>query len=85
MTTKQEVIDLNLKHPTWTAREIADELGCMVEYVAACKKRYGLTFAYSKRRWLDPNNIYALGREARRAGLTVEAIQKIAGHRRASA
>jgi hypothetical protein len=85
VTTKQQVIDLNKKHPTWTAREIADELGCMVEYVASCKTRYGLNFAPARNRTMDPNNIYALGREARRAGLTVEAIQKIAGHRRASA
>jgi hypothetical protein len=85
MATKQQVIDLNKKHPTWTAREIADNLDCMVEYVAACKKRYGLQFAPSRNRTMDPNNIYALGREARRAGLTVEAIQKLVGHRRASA
>jgi hypothetical protein len=78
MATKQQVIDLNKKHPTWTAGDIAAELGCMVEYVGACKKRYGLQFAKAKPRSEDPNSVVALGREARRAGLTVEAIRLLA-------
>lgn len=77
MATKQQVIELNKKHPTWTASDIAFELGCMPEYVASCKKRYGLTFAKSRHRSDNPNSVFALGREARRAGLTVEKIQKI--------
>ena len=78
MATKQQVIDLNKQHPEWTAREIAEELGCMVEYIGACKKRYGLKFAKATHRTWDPNNVFALGREARRAGLTVEKIQALA-------
>jgi hypothetical protein len=78
MATKQQVIDLNKKHPNWTARDIAEELGCMVEYVGACKRRYGLKFARATGRSTEnPNSIFALGREARRAGLTIERIRSI--------
>jgi len=81
MATKQQVIDLNKKHPEWTARDIADHLDCMVEYVASCKKRYGLRFAKATHRADNPNSVFALGREARRAGLTVEKIQQMGrGH-----
>lgn len=83
MATKQQVIDINRQHPEWTARDIAEHLGCMVEYVASCKKRYGLRFAKASHRTDNPLSVFALGREARRAGLTVEAIQKI-GHERRS-
>jgi hypothetical protein len=77
MATKQQVIDLNKKHPNWTASDIASELGCMVEYVAACKRRYGLKFAKATHRAEHPNSVFALGREARRAGLTVEKIRQM--------
>lgn len=83
MATKQQVIDLNKQHPNWTAREVAEELGCIEQYVHACKKRYGLRFAKAARRTDTPNNVFALGREARRAGLTVEALQQIGRERRA--
>jgi hypothetical protein len=77
VATKQEVIDLNKKYPNWTAVEIANELGCSPEYVGACKHRYGLKFASATRRSDNPNSVFALGREARRAGLTVEKIQQM--------
>jgi hypothetical protein len=77
MATKQQVIDLNKKHPEWTASDIAAELDCMVEYVGACKKRYGLKFAKATHRANHPNSVFALGRAARRAGLTVEKIQRM--------
>lgn len=83
MATKQQVIDLNKNHPTWTAREVADHLDCMPEYVASCKKRYGLHFPKATHRSDNPHSIFALGREARRAGLTVEKIQKIGRELRA--
>jgi hypothetical protein len=45
MTTKQDVIRLNRAHPDWTAREIADELGCNPGYVRATAKRCMLELA----------------------------------------
>ncbi len=40
-----------------------------------------LKFAKAKVRVEQPNSVYALGREARRAGLTVIAIQEIGRER----
>lgn len=84
MATKQEVIDLNKQHPDWTARDIANHLGCMPAYVAACRKRYGLTFAPATSRADNPASVFALGREARRANLTIEIIRKVGRELRAS-
>lgn len=42
MTTKQDVIRINTKNPTWTARVIAEELGCNPGYVRAVAKREAL-------------------------------------------
>jgi hypothetical protein len=78
MATKQQVIDLSLQHPTWTARDIADHLDCMVEYVFACKRRYGLKFGKGNYRDRDPNSAITIGRVAKRYGLTVKDIQHIA-------
>lgn len=78
MATKQQVIDLNLKHPDWTARQIAEALGCLPEYVGICKQRYDLKFAKATRRvQIKPDSLLALGREARRFGMTVETIRKV--------
>lgn len=77
MTKKQQVIDLNLKHPTWTARDIAEHLGCSCEYVHTCKRRYDLKFAKGDYRPRGPNNIEALGRAAKAAGLTVGDIERM--------
>lgn len=84
MATKQQVIDLNIEHPEWTARQVADHLGCCPEYIAACRKRYGLTFAKATSRYDNPTSIFALGREARRAGLTIETIRKVGREMRAA-
>lgn len=48
MATKADVIDTNLKNPTWTARQIADELGCTAQYVHKCKELYGLVIPRSE-------------------------------------
>ena len=77
MATKQQVIDLNKKHPTWTARDIAEHLDCLVEYVFSCKTRYGLKFAKGNYRERDPNSVTMLGRAARRAGLTMDDIKRL--------
>lgn len=77
MASKQQVIDLSIKHPTWTARDIAEHLDCLPEYVRSCKRRYGLKFAKGTYRKRDPNNIDALGRAAFRAGLTVVDIKRL--------
>lgn len=83
MATKQQVIDLHLAHPDWTARMIADSLQCSPSYVASCGKRYGLTFAASNTRHNDPLSVFALGREARRAGLDIEIIRRVGRELRA--
>lgn len=79
MATKRQVIELNRRHPEWTARDIAEELDCMIEYVHACKQRYSLRLARGTYRAGHPNNIYTLGRAAKRAGLTVEKIKQLSG------
>lgn len=85
MATKQQVIDLNLAHPDWTARQVAEHLNCRQEYVGSCKRRYGLQFAKSKRRIaVKPDSVLALGREARRAGLNIEIIRKVGQEMRAA-
>jgi hypothetical protein len=43
MPTKHEVIALNKAHPDWTQAQIAEELGCMREYVSATFRRNGLS------------------------------------------
>lgn len=75
---KQMVIAIHQQHPRWSMRDIADELGCMVEYVSACKRRYNLKIPLCRYRETDPNNILALGREARRAGFTTDMLRKMA-------
>lgn len=42
MATKSQVIDLHAANPTWTARDIADALGCLSAYVRATAQRNGL-------------------------------------------
>lgn len=67
MATKQQVCDLHKKHPTWTALDIADVLGCGVGYVRATATRCSLTLPVCEKKRAAA---YALGRAARRAGLT---------------
>lgn len=40
MATKDEVIALHRRNPTWTAREIADALDCHPAYVRSTAARY---------------------------------------------
>ena len=42
MANKHQVIDLHQRYPEWTARQIADELGCLPEYVNKTAYRNGL-------------------------------------------
>lgn len=42
MTTKAELIRLNKENPTWNARQLAEALGCLPQYVHKCKELYGL-------------------------------------------
>lgn len=77
MASKQQVMDLNLRHPDWTARDIAEHLGCAESYVFSLKGRYGLKFSKGTYREKDPNSARNLGRAAKRAGLTVGDIERM--------
>lgn len=78
MATKQQIIATNLAHPTWTMRQVADHLGCKIQLINTYKDRYALSFPRDKSRLRNPRSIFALGRAARDAGLTVEDLQSIA-------
>jgi hypothetical protein len=58
MATAQQVINLNTKHPDWTAEMIAVRLGCLSSYVRATGQRKDLTFApkVTHRPWMDLPN-----------------------------
>lgn len=77
MTIKEKVIELNLKNPTWSARDIAEHIGCRTEYVFVCKHRYALKFAKKPYRARDPNSVISLGMAAKRAGLTIGDIERL--------
>ena len=47
MTTKHDVINLHRQNPTWTVRQLADELGCNPAYVRATASRCSLTIPRS--------------------------------------
>ena len=76
MTTKYDVTRVNKQHPDWTAREIAEALGCCIGYVNATAKRNGLKIAKSQGgpRKPRPDSIAALGKAARSKGMTVAMI-----------
>lgn len=40
-TTAQRVYTVHLEHPEWTAQEIAQSLGCLVQFVNQCATRHG--------------------------------------------
>jgi hypothetical protein len=77
MTTWRDVAKLHLENPTWTAKELAKQLGCSVEQVFMCKQRFGLKIPRVRHRDVNPNNVIALGKQARRAGLTLEDLIKL--------
>jgi hypothetical protein len=75
MANKHQVLDTIKAHPEWNARRVADELGCMPEYVRATADRNGLKMATKGRREPAPiKALLQLGRAAFLAGLTVESI-----------
>lgn len=73
MATKAQVLELHRKYPEWTSVDIAERLNCESAYVRATFYRNGLQL--TKR---PVNGIYALGRAAKMAGLTVQAIEAMA-------
>jgi hypothetical protein len=77
MATKQQVMDCHAQHPNWTCSRIARKLGCMPEYVHACKRRYSIPIPRSGNRYEDPHSILSLGQAARAAGLTLEMIEQL--------
>lgn len=47
MVNKRQVIDLHQRYPEWTARQIADELGCLPEYVRKTAYRNGIQLPHA--------------------------------------
>lgn len=76
MTTKHEVIAVHTAHPDWNSVQIASKLNCCDAYVRSTFRRNGMTLIRS-RGPKDHNSIYALGRAAKAAGLTVDDINEI--------
>lgn len=78
MVTKTDIITLHRLKPLLSADQLAAQLGCSVEQVFQSKQRYGLKIPRKTgRAHSRPNNVFALGREARKAGLTVEMIRQM--------
>lgn len=67
MATKEQVIEMNRAHPDWTARQIAEALGCGVEYVNATAHRNKLCLARSP----DSRITEAMLRDWQERGVTV--------------
>jgi len=78
MTTKRQVIDTHLKHHDWGPSEIADHLHCCSGYVRATAQRCNLKLPRSANKPRNPENLVALGRAARAAGLSLADIKDIA-------
>lgn len=77
MVTQNDIIALHKLKPEYTAGQLASELGCRVQQVFATKQRRSLKIPKSKKRSVSANNLFALGRAARRKGLTVDIIQRL--------
>ena len=41
VTTEKQIIALSYRHPRWTARELANDLGCSPQHVRAALRRGG--------------------------------------------
>ena len=54
-TTMHEVISVHRHHPNWTARQIAEALGCRQEYVRAVAYRNKLTLTTRRQRPSERN------------------------------
>ena len=88
MPTKDQVIDLHRKHPDWTSKQVAiaiiganvsfEQLERTSGWVRATASRNGIQFCRTVRPPKEPkphfDSIWALGRAARAAGLTVADI-----------
>lgn len=82
MAMKADVLRLMDEQPHWSSQAIADRLGCHPAYVRSTASRAGRSFR--ERQWLRPHsvredNLLALGRAAREAGLTLEALESMTG------
>lgn len=73
MANKKQVIELHKKNPDLTSVDIAEQLGCDSAYVRATFYRNGLTLPGNNG---DRKEIFALGRAAKRAGLTLTDISR---------
>ncbi len=72
MTSKTEVINVHMANPLWTAREIADHLGCRQTYVNHVRKMCELEIPRERGR--RGESIQVLGKAALAAGLSVQDI-----------
>lgn len=79
MTNKAEVINTHLTNPTWTAKEIAQALGCRLTYVNNIRQRCNLDMPRERARFGE--SIQVLGKAAFKAGLTVKDIQAMGASR----
>jgi hypothetical protein len=80
MANKHQVLEIIAAHPDWNARRVANELGCMPEYVRATADRNHVKMATKGRREPAPvKTLLALGRAAFLAGLTVDKIANMSG------
>lgn len=76
MANQAQVLACWREHPDWNSTLIADEIGCMPEYVRVTLNRNGISLV----RRHGENSIYALGRAAKRAGLTIADIERLSAH-----
>jgi hypothetical protein len=75
-TTKYDVASVLSRHPHWSTRQIADHLGCSVQYVNTTAYRNKLKIKRRPKKFPAPRKtIEELGVAAFRAGLTVEIIK----------
>lgn len=68
-----DVVRIHKQNPRWSALEIAAELNCHPGYVRATARRRGLTLPSS----VKVPSVYAIGRAAQNAGLTLEIIEMV--------
>lgn len=73
MASKTEVITMHLANPDWTAKQIANALGCRLTYVNSVRQRCDLDMPRERARFGE--SIQVLGKAAFKAGLTVRDIQ----------
>ena len=75
-TTKYDVASVLFRHPHWSTRQIADHLGCSVQYVNTTAYRNKLKIKRRTKKFPAPRKVIEeLGVAAFSAGLTVEVIK----------